>query len=70
MRNAARTTAAIGAAAGALSAVELAAPPTLLAAPVQVAAGTLAVVAVELKLLAELHVTYGRAPVGRFTAKL
>ena len=64
VRNAARTTAAIGAAAGALSAVELAAPPTLLAAPVQVAAGTLAVVAVELKLLAELHVTYGRAPVG------
>lgn len=61
---AARTTAAIGAAGGALAAVEVAAPPSLLAAPVQLAAETLAVVAVELKLVAELHVVYGRAPVG------
>lgn len=61
---AARTTAAIGAAGGALSAVELAAPPALLAAPVQIAAETVAVIAVELKLVAELHVVYGRAPVG------
>src|ERR1700712_1603093 len=34
VRNAARTTAAFGAAVGALAAVEFAAPPTLLAAPV------------------------------------
>ena len=34
--NSARTTAAVGAAAGALAAVEFAAPPTLLAAPVQI----------------------------------
>jgi hypothetical protein len=61
---AARTTAAIGAAGGALAAAEMAAPPTLLAAPVQLAAETIAVVAVELKLVAELHVVYGRAPVG------
>lgn len=61
---AARTTAAIGAAGGALAAAEFAAPPTLLAAPVQLAAETLAVVAVELKLVAELHVVYGRAPLG------
>jgi hypothetical protein len=61
---AARATAAIGAAGGALAAAEMAAPPTLLAAPVQLAAETLAVVAVELKLVAELHVVYGRAPVG------
>src|SRR3954468_3582987 len=61
---AARTTAAIGAAGGALASVELVAPPTLLAAPVQLAAETVAVVAVELKLVAELHVVYGRAPVG------
>jgi hypothetical protein len=61
---AARTTAAIGAAGGALAAAELAAPPSLLAAPVQLAAETVAVVAVELKLVAELHVVYGRAPVG------
>ncbi|MCU1592096.1 MAG: hypothetical protein JWP11_3352 [Frankiales bacterium] len=61
---AARTTAAIGAAGGALASAEMAAPPALLAAPVQLAAETLAVVAVELKLVAELHVVYGRAPVG------
>jgi hypothetical protein len=62
--SAARTTAAIGAAGGALASAELVAPPTLLAAPVQLAAETVAVVAVELKLVAELHVVYGRAPVG------
>ena len=61
---AARTTAAIGAAGGALASVEFVAPPTLLATPVQLAAETVAVVAVELKLVAELHVVYGRAPVG------
>ena len=61
---AARTTAAIGAAGGALASAELAAPPALLAAPVQLAAETLAVIAAELKLVAELHVVYGRAPIG------
>ena len=64
IRSAARTTAGIGAAAGALAAVEVAAPPALLAAPVQVAAETLAVITVEVKLVAELHVVYGRAPQG------
>ena len=62
--NATRVTGAIGAAGGLLSTVEMAAPPLLLSAPVQVAAETLAVVAVELKLVAELHEIYGRAPVG------
>jgi hypothetical protein len=62
--SAARSTAAVGAAAGVLAAAQHAAPPTLLAAPVQVAAGTLAVVAIELKLVAELHVVHARAPVG------
>ncbi len=61
---AAKATAAIGAAAGALAAVELAAPPTLLAAPAQVVAETVAVVGVELRLVAELHVVYGRVPQG------
>lgn len=61
---AARTTAAIGAAGGALASAEMAAPPALLATPVQLAAETLAVIAVELKLVAELHVVYGRAPLG------
>lgn len=55
----ARTTSAIGAAAGALSAVEFMAPPTLLAAPVQVGAETLAVAAAEVRLLAELYELYG-----------
>lgn len=62
IRTASRTTAGIGAAGGALAALELAAPPALLASPVQVAAETLAVVVVELKLVAELHVVHGRAP--------
>ena len=64
IRNASLATAGVGAAAGALAAAELAAPPALLAAPVQLAAETLAVIAVELKLVAELHVVYGKAPVG------
>ena len=64
VRSATLATAGVGAAGGALAAVQLAAPPTLLAAPVQLTAETLAVVAVELKLVAELHVVYGRAPVG------
>ena len=61
---AARATAGIGAAGGALASAEFVAPPALLAAPVQLAAETLAVVAVELKLVAELHVVYGRTPRG------
>jgi hypothetical protein len=64
VRNAARTTAAFGAAVGALAAVEFAAPPALLAAPVQLAAETLAVAAVEVKLLAELHELMGRPVYG------
>jgi hypothetical protein len=62
--NATRVTGAIGAAGGMLSTLEMAAPPLLLSAPVQVAAETLAVVAVELKLVAELHEVYHRSPVG------
>ena len=64
IKNASVTTAAIGAAAGALTAAELIAPPTLLAVPLQLAAETVAVVAVELKLVAELHVVFGKAPTG------
>jgi hypothetical protein len=56
---AAKTSAAIGAAGGALAAVEFAAPPTLLTAPVQLAAETLLVAAAEIKLIAELHEVYG-----------
>ena len=61
---AARTTAAIGAAGGLLSTVEMAAPPVLLSAPVQVAAETVAIVAIEVKLIAELHELHERGVVG------
>lgn len=64
VRTASRATAAVGAAAGTITAAELAAPPLLLTAPVLLAAQTLVVIAIEVKLVAELHVVYGRAPVG------
>jgi uncharacterized membrane protein YoaK (UPF0700 family) len=66
---ASRVTGAIGAAGGLLSTVEFTAPPLLLSAPVQVAAETLAVVAVEVKLIGELHEVYGRAPAAGTTAQ-
>ncbi|MFG3600075.1 hypothetical protein [Micromonospora chersina] len=55
IRNAARATAGVGAAGGGVAAVEWAVTPTLLSAPVLLAAETVAVVAVELKLIGELH---------------
>ncbi|HEX6756545.1 MAG TPA: hypothetical protein VF109_11460 [Mycobacteriales bacterium] len=64
VRTAARATGAFGAAVGGLAAVEFTAPLMLLAAPVQLAAEALAVAAVEVKLVAELHELYGEAAVG------
>lgn len=61
---AAKTTGAVGAAGGALAAVEFAAPPTLLSAPAQIAAETLLVAAAEVKLIAELHEVYGMPAAG------
>ncbi len=61
---AAKLTAAVGAAAGALSAADVVAPMLLLATPAELVAGTLTVVAIEVKLVAELHVVYGRAVLG------
>lgn len=61
---AARTTAGIGAAGGALAAAQLAAPPSLLVSPLQIAAETVAVVLVEVKLVAELHVVHGAGAQG------
>ncbi|MFG3300804.1 hypothetical protein [Micromonospora chersina] len=55
IRNAARATASVGAAGGGVAAVEWAVTPTLLSAPVLLAAETVAVVAIELKLIGELH---------------
>jgi hypothetical protein len=56
---AAKATGAVGAAGGALAAVEYAAAPTLLTTPVQIAAETLLVAAIEVKLISELHEVYG-----------
>jgi hypothetical protein len=69
IRNAARATAGIGVAGGGVAAVEWAAPPTLLTAPVVLAAETVAVVAVEIKLIAELHEVYGRPLPGSATQR-
>ena len=60
IRNAARSTAGIGAVGGGVAAVEWVAAPALLSAPVLLAAETVTVVAIELKLLGELHEAYGR----------
>jgi hypothetical protein len=62
---AAKASAAVGAAGGALAAVEWTVPPSLLvSAPVQLAAETLAVAAIETKLIAELHHVYDAVPPG------
>ncbi len=59
VRNASRVTAGVGAAGGGIAAVEWAATPTLLTAPVLLAAETVAVVTIEIKLIGELHEVYG-----------
>ncbi|MFY1669357.1 hypothetical protein ACN27G_05280 [Plantactinospora sp. WMMB334] len=65
IRNAVRATAGVGAAGGGVAAVEWVVTPTLLSAPVLLAAETVAVVAIELKLIGELHEAYGvRLPGG------
>jgi hypothetical protein len=60
IRNATRATAGVGAVGGGVAAVKWAVPPTLLAAPVLLAAETVAVVGIELKLIGELHEVYGQ----------
>src|SRR5256885_16961513 len=64
IRNAGRTTAAVGAASGGVAAIEWVATPTLLSAPILLAAETVAVVAVEIKLIRELHELYGQPTTG------
>jgi hypothetical protein len=64
VRNAARASAAIGAATGALAAAEELAPPAWLALPLELVAETAGVAVVELKLVAELHEVYGRPVTG------
>lgn len=67
IRAASLATAAVGGAGGAVHAVSWTAPPALLAAPLTLVAETLAVVTVEVKLVAELHEVYGRAVQGSGT---
>ena len=67
IRNAARSTAGIGAAGGGVASLEWVATPTLLSAPVLLAAETVAVVAIELKLIGELHEVYRRPITGTGT---
>ncbi|WP_229069267.1 hypothetical protein [Actinoplanes sp. DH11] len=62
IRNAARATAGVGAAGGGVASVEWVAAPTLLTAPVLLATETVAVVAIEIKLIGELHEVY-RQPI-------
>jgi hypothetical protein len=64
IRNASRATAGIGAAGGGVASLEWVATPTLLSAPILLAAETVGVVAVELKLIGELHELYGRPITG------
>jgi hypothetical protein len=64
VRSASRRTAAVGAAGGAIAAAEMVAPPALFGIPLQLAAETLVVIAVELRLIGELHEVYSRPVVG------
>jgi hypothetical protein len=59
VRNAVRATMGIGAAGGAVAAAEWAAVPLLITVPLEVIVETVAVAAVEVKLVAELHAVYG-----------
>jgi hypothetical protein len=61
---ASRASAAFGAAAGVLVAGEELAPPAWLAIPMELIVETVAVAAIELKLVAELHEAYGRPVTG------
>jgi hypothetical protein len=69
VRAAQRATTGVGAAGGALAAVEFTAPPLLLSAPAQILAETVIVAAIEIKLIAELHEVYGVQIPGTGTAR-
>ena len=64
VRAASHTTAGLGAVAGALAGAEELAPPTWAAIPAELLVETLAVVAVEMKLVAELQEVYGMPVTG------
>lgn len=64
IKNATRTSAAIGAVSGAVVSAQQLAPPAWIAVPLELVVETLAIAAVEMKLLAELHEVYGRPVAG------
>jgi hypothetical protein len=69
VRAAQRATTGVGAAGGALAAIEFAAPPLLLSAPAQILAETVIVATIEVKMIAELHEVYGIQVPGTGTAR-
>ncbi len=69
VRNAVRATAGVGVAGGALSAVKWFAPVSLITIPIQLAVESLAVAAIEIKLVGELHEVYGTAVRGTPTQR-
>jgi hypothetical protein len=69
VRSASRTTAGLGAVAGALAGAEELFPPSWLAIPAELVVETLAVVAVEMKLVAELQEVYGMPVTGSATER-
>ncbi len=69
VRNAARSTAGIGAVGGGVAAIKWVVPPALLTAPALLAAETVAVVAVEIKLIGELQELYGQPVPGSGTQR-
>lgn len=69
IRNAARATAGIGAAGGGVASIKWTVTPALLSAPVLLAAETVAVVGIEIKLIGELHEVYGVSVPGTVTQR-
>jgi uncharacterized membrane protein YoaK (UPF0700 family) len=69
VRAAQRATTSVGAAGGALAAIEFTAPPLLLSAPAQILAETVIVATIEVKMIAELHEVYGVQVPGTGTAR-
>jgi hypothetical protein len=69
VRAAQRATTGVGAAGGALAAIQFAAPPLLLSAPAQILAETVIVATIEVKMIAELHEVYGVQVPGTGTAR-
>ncbi|HEX7168964.1 MAG TPA: hypothetical protein VF230_18445 [Acidimicrobiales bacterium] len=64
IRNASRASGAVGAASGAVMSAEHFVPPAWVTMPFELVVETLAVAAIELKLVAELHEVYGRPVTG------